>query len=196
MERDAFSAGVEPGGLHSHHEIKILVCYMLSSVREPLPRTAVLDILSGGGMANFFDASAAIDDLLSRGNLSETDDDRVTVTATGRHAATTLADMIPYTLRERSVDAALRLLARQRSERDNHAEIVPAEEGGWKVICSVGTAAPLLRFELLVGDELQAQQVRDRFLNDPLLLYQSMIGILAGDATLRYSPEQIVIDLP
>ena len=111
MERDAFSAGVEPGGLHSHHEIKILICYMLSSVREPLPRTTVLDILSGGGMANFFDASAAIDDLLKRHNLCETDDDLLTVTETGRHAATTLADMIPFTLRERSVDAALRLLA-------------------------------------------------------------------------------------
>ncbi len=196
MERDAFSAGVEPGGLHSHHEIKILICYMLSSVREPLPRTTVLDILSGGGMANFFDASAAIDDLLKRHNLCETDDDLLTVTETGRHAATTLADMIPFTLRERSVDAALRLLARQRSERDNSAEILPAEEGGWKVVCSVGTTTPLLRFELLVGDELQAQQVRDRFLSDPLLLYQSMIGVLAGDATLKHMPEQIVIDLP
>lgn len=196
MERNAFSAGVEPGGLHSHHEIKILICYMLSSVQEPLSRTAVLDILSGGGMANFFDASAAIDDLIQRGNLSETADDRLTVTETGRHAATTLVDMIPYTLRERSVDAALRLLARQRSERDNSAEIVPAEGGGWKVVCSIGTAEPLLRFELLVGDELQAAQVRDRFLNDPLLLYQGLIGILAGDVTLRHTPEQIVIDLP
>ncbi len=196
MQRDAFSAGVEPGGLHSHHEIKILICYMLSGVREPLPRTAVLDILSGDGMANFFDASAAIDDLLERDNLSETDGGLLSVTEAGRHAATTLADMIPYTLRERSVNAALRLLARQRNERDNHAEIAPAAEGGWKVTCSVGTAVPLLRFELLVGDELQAQQVRDRFLDDPLLLYQSLIGILSGSATLRHVPEQIVIDLP
>ena len=195
MERDAFSAGVEPGGLHSHHEIKILICYMLSGVHEPLPRTAVLDILSGGGMANFFDASAAIDDLLKRDNLCENDDGLLSVTATGRHAATTLADMIPYTLRERSVDAALRLLARQRSERDNSAEIVPLAQGGFKVMCSVGTTVPLLRFELLVGDELQAQQVRDRFLNDPLLLYQSMIGILSGNAALHHMPEQIVIDL-
>ena len=195
MERDAFSAGVEPGGLHTHREIKILICYMLSGVREPLPRTAVLDILSGGGMANFFDASTAIDDLIERDHLTETDGGMLTVTEAGRHAAATLEDMIPLTLRERSVDAALRLLSRQRNERDNHAEIAPAEKGGWHVTCSVGTTAPLLKFELLVGDELQAQQVRDRFLNDPLLLYQSMIGILSGNATLKQMPEQIVIDL-
>ncbi len=196
MERDAFSAGVVPGGLHSHREIKILICYMLNGVHEPLPRTAILDILSGDGMANFFDASAAIDDLLQRNNLSENENGLLTVTDTGRRAAETLADMIPYTLRERSVDAALRLLARQHSERDNSAEIAPANHGGWKVTCSVGTTEPLLRFELLVGDELQARQVRERFLNDPLLLYQSMIGILAGDASLHHVPEQIVINLP
>ncbi len=196
MQRDAFSAGVEPGGLHSHHEIKILICYMLSGIYEPLPRSAILDILSGDGMANFFDAAAAIDDLVERGNLSETEGGLLSVTASGKHAATTLADMIPFTLRERSVDAALRLLARQHSERDNRAEIAPAPNGGWTVTCSVGNATPLLRFELLVGDELQAEQVRDRFLNDPLLLYQSMIGILTGSASLRHTPEQIVIDLP
>ncbi len=196
MRNDAFSAGVEPGGLHSHQEIKILICYMLSGVHEPLPRTAVLDILSGDGMANFFDASVAIDDLVERGNVTESDGGLLSVTEAGRHAAATLADMIPFTLRERSVDAGLRLLARQRSERDNHAAIAPAEGGGWRVTCSVGITSPLLKFELLVGDELQAKQVRERFLNDPLLLYQSVIGILSGGATLQYSPNRIVIDLP
>ncbi len=196
MKRDAFSAGVEPGGLHSHHEIKILICYMLNGVHEPLPRTAVLDIISGGGMANFFDASAAIDDLVERGNLSETDGGLLSVTEAGRHAASTLADMIPFTLRERSVSAGLRLLARQHSERDNRVEMAPAESGGWMVTCSVGNTAPLLRFELLVGDELQAQQVRDKFLNDPLLLYQSVIGILSGGAKLNVAGNQIVIELP
>ncbi len=196
MKRDTFSAGVEPGGLHSHNEIKILICYMLNGVHEPLPRAAVLDILSGGGMANFFDASAAIDDLVERGNLTETDGGLLQVTETGRHAAATLADMIPFTLRERSVSAGLRLLARQHSERDNRAEIAQNPNGGWTVTCSVGTTVPLLRFEVLVGDELQAAQVRDRFLDDPLLLYQSLIGILSGGAVLNPAANQILINLP
>ncbi len=196
MLRDAFSAGVEPGGLHSHGEIKILICYMLSGVREPMPRTAVLDIISGDGMANFFDCAAAIDDLVERGNLTEDEGGRITVTPAGRHAAGTLSDMIPLTLRERSVKAAVRLLARQRSERDNAADIAPAPDGGWTVTCTVGSTAPLLTFTLKVGDELQAEQVRERFLDDPLLLYQSIIGLVSGSAAVRHNPEQIVIDLP
>ena len=196
MIHDTFSAGVEPGGLHSHHEIKILICYMLNGVREPLPRTAVLDILSGDGMANFFDASAAIDDLVQRGNLAESESGLLSVTDTGRHAANTLADMIPFTLRDRSVSAGLRLLARQHSERENSAEVFQNENGVWVVRCVVGSASPLLTFDLTVGDELQAHYVRDRFLNDPLLLYQSMIAMLTGGVKYDAANNRVVVDLP
>ena len=47
MNNDAFSAGVEPGGLYSSQEIKILICYMLNGAGEPMPRQAVLDIIAG-----------------------------------------------------------------------------------------------------------------------------------------------------
>ena len=49
---DAFSAGVEPGGLRTTEEIKILLCYMLHTVQQPMPRGDVTDIVVGGGMAN------------------------------------------------------------------------------------------------------------------------------------------------
>ena len=71
MIHDAFSAGVEPGGLYSSKDIKILICYMLAGAGEPMPRQAVLDVIAGNGMANFFEASAAIDELLRVGSLAE-----------------------------------------------------------------------------------------------------------------------------
>lgn len=36
MIHDAFSAGVEPGGLYSGDEIKVLICYLLMHVSERL----------------------------------------------------------------------------------------------------------------------------------------------------------------
>ena len=179
---DTFDAGVEPGGLRSAHEIKILICYLLIGAGEPMPRADVLDVICGGGMANFFETSAAVDELIEAGNLAEHDDGTLAVTDTGRQAAGTLADMLPYTLRERSVAAALRLLSRRRHERENRVEIVPAEgAAGYVVTCTVGKEQPpLLSFSLLVADEYQAQLVRDSFLHDPLLLYQSTLAVLTG----------------
>ncbi len=195
MIRDAFDAGVEPGGLHSQHEIKILICYMLAGVREPMPRAAVPEVICEQGMANFFDVSAAIDELLTLHNLEETPDGNITVTSTGRDAAVTLKTLIPYTLRERSVAAALRLLARRRNEMENNVTITPTDNGVL-VTCTIGdTQQPLLSCTLLVGDDSQAQVVKNRFLDNPLLLYQGSVAILSGSAKTTNDNKQIVIDL-
>lgn len=195
MIQDAFSAGVEPGGLYSSQEIKILLCYMLMGAGEPMQRQAVLDIVSGGGMANFFEASAAIDELVRLHNLEETDDGALAVTETGRHAASTLSTMIPFTLRERSVKAALRLLTRIRRERENQVDIVKGDNG-CQVTCRVQDKdTALLSLTLNVADDLQAKLIREQFLDQPELLYRSVLAILTGDAGLRRSDTQIVIDL-
>ena len=194
MKQDAFSAGVEPGGLHSIGEIKLLICYLLLGAGEPMPRGDVLDIICGGGMANFFDTSAAIEELIRLGNLTEHADERLSVTATGEHATDTLADKLPYTLRERSVEAAVRLLSRRRNEQENHVDIQKTD-AGYTVTCVVGNgSAPLLSFTLLVADDRQAELVRDRFLRDPQLLYQSTVAVLTGGARTE-STDRIVIDL-
>lgn len=195
MIRDAFDAGVEPGGLHSQHEIKILICYMLAGVREPMPRASVPEVICEQGMANFFDVSAAIDELLSLHNLEEDEKGYITVTPTGRDAAVTLKTLIPYTLRERSVAAALRLLARRRNEKENRVTIQKSENG-FVVTCTIGEEEQaLLSCSLLVGDESQAEMVRDRFLDNPLLLYQGAVAILSGSAKTTNDNKQIVIDL-
>ncbi len=194
MQYDAFGAGVEPGGLHSRHEIKILICYMLIAAGVPMPRNDVLDIICGGGMANFFDTSAAIDELVELGNLCEHEDSTLSVTDTGSHAADTLADLLPYTIRERSVGAALQLLARRRNEQENRVDIQKTD-AGYTVTCTVGDGdSPLLSFTLLVADDRQAELVRERFLHDPLLLYQSVIAVLTGGARFE-SGDRIIIDL-
>ena len=195
MIQDAFSAGVEPGGLYSSQEIKILICYMLMGAGEPMQRQAVLDIVAGGGMANFFEASAAIDELVRLHNLEETEDGALMVTETGRHAASTLSTMIPYTLRERSVKAALQLLTRIRRERENQVEILKGENG-CQVTCRIQDKAVfLLSLTLNVADDLQAKLIKEQFLSQPELLYRSVLAILTGDAGMRRSDTQIVIDL-
>ncbi len=192
--QDAFSAGVEPGGLYTIQEIKILICYMLRGVNEPLTRESVTDIIAGGGMANYFETADALDALVRQGHLLE-QKDGITLTETGRQVASTLAGRIPYTLRERSVKAALRLLTRRRREAENDVQIEKLNSGV-QVTCTIQDAdTPLLSLSLHVADNLQAQLVRENFLEDPTLLYRSVLAILTGDAGMKRADTQIVIDL-
>lgn len=196
MNHDAFSAGVEPGGLYSSQEIKILICYMLAGVDEPLPRQSVLEIIAAGGMANFFEAGAAIDELIRLHNLTEGEDGRLYLTEDGRQAASTLSGMIPFTLRERSVQAALKLLTRMRREKENQVTVKKLEHGRL-VTCEIQDAGqPLLSFSLRVADDLQAGLIRERFLEDPTLIYSSLIALLTGDAAWKRNGRRIEIDLP
>ena len=178
-----FSDGVRPGGLYDSREIKVLICYMLSGVPEPLSRDTVIEILTEGEMANLFEISAAIDDLTARGNLAETDGGLLTLTESGRTSAEQLYDLIPYTLRDRSQKAAMKLLARARNERDADVVITPLDVG-YSVKCSIDkTDTPMMSFTLRVTDETIAKAVRERFLDDPTAFYRALIALSTGDFT-------------
>ncbi len=178
-----FSDGVRPGGLYDSREIKVLICYMLSGISEPLSRETVTEILTDGEMANLFEISAAIDDLTARGNLKETADGLLILTDAGRTSAEQLYDLIPYTLRDRSQKAAMKLLARARNEREADVTITPLERGV-AVTCSIDKSdAPMMAFTLRVTDEAMAKTVRERFLDNPTAFYRALIALSTGDFT-------------
>ncbi|WP_457790424.1 DUF4364 family protein [Anaeromassilibacillus sp. SJQ-5] len=192
--QDAFSAGVEPGGLYTSQEIKILICYMLLGVGEPMERQMVTELIAGNGMANFFETAAAVDELARQGHLTE-EEGRISLTETGRQVGDTLAGMIPYTLRERSVKAALQLLTRIRREQENTVELEKLDHG-YRVTCTIqDSASPLMSVSLRVADDMQAGLIRENFLNDPTLLYRSLLAILTGDAGMRRADTEIAIRL-
>jgi hypothetical protein len=192
--QDAFSAGVEPGGLYTSQEIKILICYMLLGVGEPMERQMVTELIAGNGMANFFETAAAVDELARQGHLTEKEG-RISLTETGRQVGDTLAGMIPYTLRERSVKAALQLLTRIRREQENTVELEKLDHG-YRVTCTIqDSASPLMSVSLRVADDMQAGLIRENFLDDPTLLYRSLLAILTGDAGMRRADTEIAIRL-
>ena len=192
---DVFSAGVEPGGLTSAQEIKILICYMLHTVGRPISRDAVSEIVVGEGMANYFDTEDAIEELIRLQHLIEADD-LIATTVTGGQIGDSLATRIPYTLRERSVKCALRLLRRRDIEKDNKVNIRPLEEGGCEVTCSVMDGERvLLSVTLRVADHRQAEQVKERFFDDPALLYRSNFAVLTGAVSMRRAGTQLVIQV-
>ena len=192
--QDAFSAGVEPGGLYTSQEIKILICYMLLGVGEPMERQMVTELIAGNGMANFFETAAAVDELARQGHLTE-EEGRISLTETGRQVGDTLAGMIPYTLRERSVKAALQLLTRIRREQENTVELEKLDHG-YRVTCTIqDSASPLMSVSLRVADDMQAGLIRENFLDDPTLLYRSLLAILSGDAGMRRADTEIAIRL-
>lgn len=193
---DTFAAGVEPGGLKTAQEIKILICYMLNTVNCPMIRDDVTDIIIGAGMANYFDTEDAMEELLRLQHLVEGDDRQVATTATGRQIGEMLYMRVPYTLRERSVKAAMQLLKRREIELDNTVDIRKLDEHGYEVTCTVmDQGAPLMAVTMRVADQWQAEQIKEHFLADPSLLYKGTLAVLTGDTSLRRAGKQLIVKL-
>ena len=56
---EGFRAGVEPGGLTTDYEIKMLICYVLSELGRPMPISAMIETFVGEGLANYFETASA-----------------------------------------------------------------------------------------------------------------------------------------
>ena len=113
MEFDAFTGGVEPGGLRTKNQIRILICYLLSSVDAPLSRQDIIGIMQDNGLANYFEVTDALAELLGNGNITADEEhpDLLSATRQARMIAKQLDAAVPLSVRERAVSAAVNLLA-------------------------------------------------------------------------------------
>ena len=78
-----------------------------------------------------------VEELLRLQHLVQSDDRRIATTVSGAQIGDELSVRIPYTLRERSVKAALRLLRRRSIEKDNTVTVDRSPDGARLVTCAV-----------------------------------------------------------
>ena len=180
MEFDALTAGVKPGGLRSKQDIKLLICYLLSSIPQGLSKTDLINVLQDNNLANYFEVASAFDELLKQGNLTEAQEEETfyTVTASGKMIAQELDVSLPISIREQVLSAALSLMAQLKRERENTVTITKIEYG-CQVECHIsGGEMDLMSFTLYVPDMMQAKLVKRNFQKDPQLIYSCMLAAL------------------
>ena len=181
MLNDAFTAGVVPGGLISHSEIKILICDVLRSLKEPAAHGDVVNSLTDRGLANYFELNDAISELLNAGHLVQ-EGEVYSLSPTGRQIAEMLAGDLPATVRERALSAVSRAVEDSKKKRQNLAEIVRTESG-YEVRCSIvdEAAGPLYRLTLYAPTRSAAETIRDNFIDKAERLLRQDLSLLTGE---------------
>ena len=125
MALDEFVAGVNPGGMQSKNDIKLLICYILSSISCGISKADIFSILQENKFANYFEASDAFSDLVENKNIYCNDESSgtYTVTSSGKLISTQLDALLPLSVREHALSAALRVQARVKREKENNVTI-------------------------------------------------------------------------
>ncbi len=181
MEKDAISVGVGRGGLKSTAEIKILVLYLLMNVDEPVPSNQISDLLHIEGIANTFEVNEAFADL-SRNELifeSENGTEFYLINDKGRDVGQTLQSSVPFTVREKSLRLLKKMLQRNRHMKETDIVISHEPDGTIKVTCSaIENDKVIMSFSLQASDDAQAIRIRENYLDDPALVYRTLIDML------------------
>ena len=193
MEFDALTAGIQPGGLVNRTEIRILICYILKSVAQPIPAEPLKELLHFGGIANYFEVSYAIGELEKAGHveaLQAFDTQCYRICPSGLDIAQTLETALPLTVREKACALTLKMLTRKQHEMENSVDIADAEQG-CLVTCNVLEAGvPQMSLRLLVPDRMSAGVIKNAFLNDPTALYSRVIETLTQGTADAFSEDE------
>ncbi len=180
MEKNASGAGVSRGGLFSTSEIKILICYILNAIGEPVPVDMLANVLHYEGLANAFEVSDAVVSLAQSGQIVATDSTEQTycITDSGKNTANTLKTSLSSIVKERAFLAVMKMFAKFKNAKDNKFEIT-YENGSTYLNCSaIDNGKPFISIKLLITDEDQARFIQDKFLENPSAIYSKIIEML------------------
>ncbi|MBQ5565914.1 MAG: DUF4364 family protein, partial [Clostridia bacterium] len=131
FDYDAIDAGIEPGGLRSRSNVRLLICYIMNSVNKPIKKDFIISAMQKNGIANYFEILEAFNDLHKKQNIVRTDseNDLFTVTKSGKLIAGNLSDDLPKSIRERAMASVTEPLMQERNETENVSEIKKLQNG-------------------------------------------------------------------
>ena len=197
MANEWLNEGISPGGLTEADDIKILICYLLKSVARSLSFENLNEILQHDGLCNYFGFASALHELVSSGHVELIKDGEMEyykATDLGAGTAEMFERRLPLTIRERAVNAAIRLLAQIKRDSENRVEISEEISGGFSVTCSVlDMGDTLMEVKLLVTDRAQAESVKKQFQGIPEVIYKGVLALMTGDintATQLVEPQK------
>ena len=164
MDNTAFSAGVVPGGLTTHREIKILICCILQNIKAPVSHELLMEALSGDGMVNYFEAADAISDLVELNHISDKNG-YYEINETGEQIADLLRTDIPLSVREKVISKAARLYRRQVNSAQHKVEIIERDDG-FVVRGSISDfGTELFAIEIYAPNRLHAENIKSNFID-------------------------------
>ncbi len=166
-------------------DLKVIICYLLATIKEPVPITETAQLFHYEGIANYFDTQTAIYELEKEGYITQSTKgkDMMIIAAKGESLSNTLKESVSIVLREKIYNAVVKMLARYKSERDTNIEITE-EKNGFLLTCKViGGDETLLSFSIMLPNMAQANSLRERIIKNPKYYCDAFIELLTENIT-------------
>lgn len=188
---DAFPVDDTVGGIRSTEKIKIIICYILKNIDSPLSRDNIQSALYDNGIANYFEISQAIDNLLDVGAI-ENKNENLVINNKGEQIARDLKDELSPYIKNKAVRAAKLTAIYEKRKKENNVSITKLSDKKYRLDISLLSCMPeesntdeLMNISVFATDSLQAETMKNTFLNNPVRLYEKVIEALTEDSEFK-----------
>ncbi len=184
MDFESVFAGIEPGGMTDIYEIKILICYLLNSLKEPLTKEQMDLVLQGNHLVNYFSYAAAYKELLESGHVYTQEQDGRTVlrlNELGQHTALLLKSNLPLSVKDKVVSVGMEILAEMKRDRERAVRVEELDNGYTVQLTIRDGAVELLNIRIFAPDQEQVEIIKKQFEQNTLDVYKGVISLLIRD---------------
>lgn len=185
MNFNAFVGGIEPGGLTNDFEVKILICFLLKKIEQPLSFDQVNEILQKTGFVNYFEFVEAVSELQKTEHVLLTTDENgqevFQLSEIGEAMAQTFHHTLPLTVREKTVESARELIQMQKQLEETEVRYHAVNDGYILTMKLKDIGSDLMDLSVFVPSEDECVEIRERIYADPLLLYKTLLAVMMGD---------------
>ena len=178
MDNNAITAGVRVGGLTDRTEIKILLCYLLAELKQPITQNQLIECVCGQELVNYFEMQSALQHLLDNNFIKE-DENGFSIMPEGKDIARQLESVVSSTVKRYAYTMALNILQYEALKKQHKVTISPVEGGGYNLHCSIeDDDFTIFSIDILMPDEKSAEYAGQQFILKGQDMFKCMLGIM------------------
>ncbi len=180
MDNKAITAGVRIGGLNDRTEIKILLCYLLAALDQPITQNQLIEVVCGQELVNYFEMQSALQHLLDQKLIKE-DADGYSILPDGKEVAEQLETVVSATVRRYAYTMATNILQYEALKKQNKVEISPVDGGGYNLKCSIeDDNFTIFSINILMPDRKSAEYASEQFILKGQDIFKCVLGVATG----------------
>jgi len=176
LKFDAYTYGIEDGGLRSKGDINMIICYTVSNCPSKLTGKIITDALVEGGIANYFEVADAISKIKERGLFTEDEEGYLTATAECKKLTDMIEKDLPLSVREKSIKYSAKLATIDLYKKENKVEITELEKSVDITMHITDKGTDYMVLKLNVPTRAQAELIKEKFIENPVKIYDNLIN--------------------
>ncbi len=176
MDNKAISAGVRLGGLTDRTEIKILLCYLLAAIKQPITQEQLIECVCGQELVNYFEMQSALQHLLDNKLIDESEKG-FSILPEGAEIRRELESGVSSTVKRYAYSMAVKLLQYDAMKKQNSYEISKIENG-YNLHCYIHEGETVVfSMNILMPDEKSSVYAGEEFIMKGQDMFRCILGV-------------------